>query len=404
MDYKSKLLPASFRGISFGVRDINTTLGRRTVLHEYPMRDEPYAEDLGRKAREFSINAFVMNPNDYTASKALAAALEDYSIPGTLVHPTLGAIQVVPKDCTHTYSSNEGGIEYFSVTFVETLGNNFPNISINTQSFARNTANAFLIDSASFFASKFRVSGYADFVATAAIANVRRFTTKFRGLINFGSARNGNPQQYSKLIANLNKFSANIPSLVFNPQQLADDLNQLNKDLNASFVANLKLAMLIQARLWEFGDDFGAVIGTTNLREIERINQEQIIILVKNSVIAEMVRIVSQMNFPSEDDAIETRDAVDEKGWELLEVLANSFDDTIYTSLLETLNSMIQDVKNRSANAANVRTYVTRDKLPALRLAYEYLEDASKDQEVIDRNDIVNPLFVPTNSFIKVVK
>lgn len=404
MNYKSKLLPASFRGVAFGVRDISTTMGRRTVLHEFPLRNEPYTEDLGRKAREYTINAFVMNPDDYTASAELASALEDFDTPGTLVHPTLGSIQVVPSSCTHAYSSTEGGIEYFTVVFTETLGNNLPNIGLNTQSFARNRANILLTDSANFFASNFKVAGYADFIADSAESNLLEFGQKFRGLINFGSARNGNPQQYSRLIASLNDFIADIPDLVFTPQELADRLNQLNKDLNASFIANLGLAMLIQARLWEYGINFLDILPTTNLREIEGTNQDMLVYLVRNAVIAEMVRNVSLMTFPSEEDAISVRDSVDERGWQLLEDLADNFEDDIYTSLLTTLNAMIQDVKARTAGSANIRTYRTSDRLPALVLAYDYLGDASKDQEVIDRNKIVNPLFVPRASDIKVVK
>lgn len=404
MNYKSKLLPASFRGVNFGVKDINTTMGRRTVLHEYPLRNDPYAEDLGRKAREYTINAFVMNPDDYSASQDLASALEDYDTPGTLVHPTLGAIQVVPKECTHTYSSTEGGIEYFQVIFVETSGNNLPSTTLDTQGFARSSANALLSSSAQYFASNFKVAGYADFLADAAIQNLNTFAAKFRGLINFGSARNGNPGQYSKLIASLNDFTTDIPNLVFTPQELADRLNQLNKDLNASFVANLGLAMLIQSRLWEYGDDFAVIIATTNLRLIQGNNQDLIIYLVKASVIAEMVRNVSQMIFLSEEDATSVRDSVDEKGWALLEELADNFQDDIYTSLLTTLNAMIQDVSTRTENAASVRTYLTKDKLPVLRLAYEYLDDASMDQAVIDRNQIINPLFVPNGTPIKVVQ
>ncbi len=403
MDYKNKLAQASFRGVPFGVKDIETTIGRRVQLHEYPLRDDPYCEDLGRKAREYSVNAFVMNPNDYSQSKALVAALSDYSTPGTLVHPTLGIMQVVPKECSHRYSSSDGGIEYFSVTFVETLGNNFPNVVVDTRSFARSTLTTFLSDSQTYFSSKFRVSGYADFIAQAAVENLDSFVSKFRGLINFGSARNGNPNQYSKLIYDLGKFSDNLATLVFTPEDLAEQLNELNRLLNASFSDNLGLAMLIQRRLWEFGDDFLLIIATTNLRAIQGQNQDQVISLVKNAVLAEMVRNVSLATFKSYEDAIALRDDIDERAWTQLEVLADSFDDTIYTSLLKTTNSMISDVKARAASSATTREFTIADSVPALVVAYKYLGDATKDQDIIDRNNIQNPLFIPPNSEIKVV-
>lgn len=47
MSWKNKLRPASFRGASFGVESHQTEQGRRTQVHEYPGRDDPYVEDLG---------------------------------------------------------------------------------------------------------------------------------------------------------------------------------------------------------------------------------------------------------------------------------------------------------------------------------------------------------------------
>jgi prophage DNA circulation protein len=403
LQYKNKLQEASFRGVKFGVKDVNTTIGRRTLLHEYPMRDDPYAEDLGRKAKEFQINAFVMNPNDYTQSKALESALSDYSSAGTLVHPTLGQFQVMVKECTHVTNMQEGGIEYFQVTFVETLGNNFPNISIDTQSLIRNRVNSFIDTSNAYFASNFKTAGYPDFIANSAINNLNVFTNKFRGLVNFGSARNGDPSSYSRLIAQLNSFENSIPQLISDPKTLASQINQLNSDLNASFSDNIALAMLIQGRLYEYGDDFLIIVPTTNLREIELLNQNQLIYLIKASSIAMMVKNVSLTSFASADDAISTRDSIDNRAWPLLQTLADNFADNIYNSLEDVITAMVSDIRVRSTNAATTRTYKIADSLPALVLAYEFLSDATKDSDLIARNNVINPLFVPANSDVKVV-
>lgn len=403
LEYRNKLQTASFRGVTFGVREINTTMGRRSILHEYPYRDEPYAEDLGRKAREFSINAFVMNPNDFSASRQLASVLEDYNTPGTFVHPSMGQIQVIPKECTHTFSNQEGGIEYFSVTFVETFGNNFPSVSVDTQSLIRSSVNNLLDTSNSYFADNFRTANLPDFIAQSAQDNLNAFSAKFRSIINFGSARNDNPTAYSKLIARLNDFNDAIPVLVTKPAQLAQTINQLNSDLNATFPNNLGLAMLMQARLYEYGDGFVLIVASTNLREIEKVNQDQLIYLIKASALAMMIRNVASMTFDSSDDAIATRDSIDEKASTLLLTLANNFDDEIYKALDNALSSMIQDIRIRSANLATIRSYQLADSLPSLVLAYEYLDDSTQDEELVARNKVENPLFVPANSTIKVV-
>lgn len=403
MSYRDELQPASFRGISFGVRDVDTTIGRRNVLHEYPMRDVPYSEDLGRKAREFSVNAFVMNPNDYSASRQLKAALEDYSTPGTFVHPTLGSFTVVPKQCSHRFSNQEGGIEYFNVVFVETVSNNFPQVTVDTQARARNYVQNYLTTSASYFSTNFNVSGYSDFIADSAQENLRSFVSKFRGLINFGSARTANPTRYSQLISRLNTFEDDIPTLVFSPESLSEQINELNSDLNLSFRDDLELANLIQKRLWDYGDDFVVILATTNLRAVQNLNQEQLIILVKNSVLAELIRNISYMTFKSSEDAINTRNSVDDLGQEQLLTLADNFDDDIYTSLVDALAAMIKDVGQRAAQAASTQYFTVIDSMPALCIAYEYYEDAEQDQDVIDRNNIINPCFVPPNTEVAIV-
>ena len=403
LEYKTKLQKASFRGVAFGIKDVSTSIGRRSILHEYPLRDDPYAEDLGRKGKEFTISAFVMTPNDFSASQALASALSDYNTPGTLVHPTLGQFQVQVRECTHKYSNQEGGLEYFDVTFVETLGNNFPNVTVDTQSLVRNSVVGLTGTSNAYFATNFKTTGFPDFIANAAIQNLQSFSSQFRGLIDFGSARNGNPDDYSRLIAQLNNFTAQIPTLINDPEQLAELINSLNGTLNDSFADDLALAMLIQARLYQYGIDFLIVNPTTNLRAIEENNQNQLIYLVRTSAVSMMLKNEASMTFASSNDAIATRDSIDNLAFPLLTTLGDNFADDIYTSLTDAVSAMVQDIQTRSANSAPIRTYQIADTLPALVLAYEFLGDASQDDALVQRNNVQNPLFVPANSLVQVV-
>ena len=46
-DFYANLRPASFRGVPFKVMDSDDGRGRATVIHEFPMRDQVYVEDLG---------------------------------------------------------------------------------------------------------------------------------------------------------------------------------------------------------------------------------------------------------------------------------------------------------------------------------------------------------------------
>src|SRR5215203_3377369 len=96
--WRKRLREASFRGVPFHVETQGRTSGRRTVLHEYPKRDEPYAEDMGRAARRYQITGHVIQkfhlPSgsgfasiNYDACRdALVEALERPG-PGTLLDP-----------------------------------------------------------------------------------------------------------------------------------------------------------------------------------------------------------------------------------------------------------------------------------------------------------------------------
>ena len=107
--------PASFRGVPFSVTDAEARIGRRMVLHEYPQRDDPYPEDLGRRARVFVVEAQVVGEDYLTRRDALMRAIEQDG-PGELIHPRHGVLKVVVLDHVSVKESHrEGGIARFSI-------------------------------------------------------------------------------------------------------------------------------------------------------------------------------------------------------------------------------------------------------------------------------------------------
>ncbi len=67
---------ASFRGTAFQVNDADLGAGRRMQVHEYPQRDMPWVEDLGRATREISIEGFLIGTYYIAQANRLLAALE----------------------------------------------------------------------------------------------------------------------------------------------------------------------------------------------------------------------------------------------------------------------------------------------------------------------------------------
>jgi prophage DNA circulation protein len=118
--------PASFRGVIFHVESGSRSSGRRGVIHEYPKRNDPYAEDMGRVARRFQFSGYLIyrpsNPvYEYTSQrKLLYEALEEDDV-ATLVHPVFapGGISALCERFTMTESRERGGYTQFEMQFAE---------------------------------------------------------------------------------------------------------------------------------------------------------------------------------------------------------------------------------------------------------------------------------------------
>jgi prophage DNA circulation protein len=132
LPFRDSWLPASYRGAPFFVEATSRDNGRRIVTHEFPKKDFPYSEDMGRKAKTFTLRAYcitypvtldgdngVLYNKDYRVVRdKLIQALEAYG-PGTLVLSTLPQENVVVTRYRITEEEKFGGYCTFDIEFVE---------------------------------------------------------------------------------------------------------------------------------------------------------------------------------------------------------------------------------------------------------------------------------------------
>lgn len=128
--WRDRMQTASFRDALFKVEIGARQGGRRTVVHQYPKRDLPYAEDMGRSAVRFTVQGYLIGPNYLTEKDALIAALEQDG-PGTLrmQWPYQGAdIEVMCINYTVTETRERGGMCGIDMDFVEAGKPGFNNV------------------------------------------------------------------------------------------------------------------------------------------------------------------------------------------------------------------------------------------------------------------------------------
>ena len=118
MTWLDDLRDASFRGAPFTVTSHEASGGRRLALHQYPLRDRPYPEDMGREAGRFEVVGFILGADYFPARDRLINACEEAG-PGLLVHPFLGERTVAIERYRVSETTGEGGMCRITMECVE---------------------------------------------------------------------------------------------------------------------------------------------------------------------------------------------------------------------------------------------------------------------------------------------
>jgi prophage DNA circulation protein len=118
--WRKRLRPASFARARFHVEQQSRSSGMRTVIHEYPKRNIPYAEIMGRHAIRYQVTGYCIGPNYHLEKEQLMNVLEK-SEPGELIDPYLPTrpLMCVCERFSVSESREKGGFCTFEMVFVE---------------------------------------------------------------------------------------------------------------------------------------------------------------------------------------------------------------------------------------------------------------------------------------------
>lgn len=398
MSWRDELRPGAFRGVAFLIEAADATVGRRIALHEYPLRDVPYAEDLGRRARRFSINCFVLGADYMRERDALQTAVEKPGA-GTLVHPYYGERRVVVTDCRIRESTREGGMARFSITFTEAGERRQPRATLDTRSVVDARADETLAAAQSDFSNKFSVDGRPEFVADGAQNLLDDTVSTLRGI---NAKVNEATAPVANFTASLDQFGAELSTLIRTPETLAGDVVSLVGGV-VGVASDVEAAINGLKGLFDWGADAAAVPRTTPNRQQQADNQDALIRLVQVAGIAEAVRASARLAFEdsatyaSFDEAVGLRDqfvgAIDAIT-ESTDSAGNSVPDDLYSQLIDLRAAAIQDITSRAGDLQRIVSYTPAVTLPALVIAHYLYGDARRAGEIVARNGVVHPGFV----------
>jgi prophage DNA circulation protein len=388
--WRDRLRPASWRGVPFYVDEASAQVGRRYEMHEYPQRDTPWAEDLGRSQRTWAVTGYVLGAGYMGARDRLIEACEQRGT-GKLVHPYLGELQVVCTDCRYTERDAEGGICRFQLAFAEPGTAGLPS--------ARRAAGAAVLAAASvlaeaaitaFAGTTFRVAGFQDYVAAAAIADLVQLAAILEGL-------RGPTVQLPEPLP-LEARRRILALAVLDPASVpADTIAQVVLDAVAAFANSVLPSAALD------GLDALTLVTfppppttATAGRQQQAENATCLTALVQQAAAAALPGPVSTVPLQVYEDLVAVRTRV----VDLCDRILPLATDAVFVAVDEVRTQAIEELRMRGTTLRPLRGYVTHFPRPSLTLAQRLYQDPSRDQELVARTGAVHPGFLPETGLV----
>lgn len=381
-------LVGSFRGAKFIAPASEATFGRRAEVHEYPLRDKPWVEDLGGKARRYEIEVFVDSRlGDHLAMRdALIAAIEEGG-PGTLVHPWHGTMTVsLTEPATVRESSREGGRTTFRLVFVEAGELLYPASGADTAVAVDGAADSAITASMDDFAQAYSVDGLPAWSLAAIEKDLYATLADVEALVG----------GVAGAIAAEIRRPANMAAAIIGAVQRV-----------ASMVEEPFDAIALYSRLFAAGDDSSTVPATTVGKRLAQ-NSAALHRLTRETAVVEAARSASLADFPTIEEALATAavllEALDSRMETFDPVSGAPVNDTVYQALAALRAAVAIDLRTRGARLPELSVYTPDATLPALVIAHRIHGDATRADEISGRNRISHPGFVAGGNVLEIIK
>jgi prophage DNA circulation protein len=87
----------------------------------------------------------------------------------------------------------------------------------------------------------------------------------------------------------------------------------------------------------------------------------------------------------------------------LEELILNVIDDDLYFSLYDLQTAVTRDLNERAAELPRLAELTLNNSLPALVVSHDLYGNISQEQDIVDRNNVAHPSFVPGGIPIEVL-
>jgi len=414
-DWRDSLLDASIGGAPIFVKDVKGVHGRRTTVREMPGRDTPTREDHGRAARRWSVTAFVIGP-DYMADRDAVIEVLESPGPYSFVHPWQGELSVVldenstlevhesdaeggwarlsfslaesgEPDGVRTRVSTTAALATASAAVIAAVGAELPNAKLTVGAVFSAVAAAVSKVAAAMMLAKRKVMG------ALGVADAARLTDAMQSLQTNARRLLNTPDE---LLTTVSSLTAEVFSLI--RDQDGEDLASypggervIRADAALTAAQDLGRAETMTPPPYE-----GAYVDP-DVRAGEALIGK-VLLAVGVAHAADLFGTLPLESSKTADKVLEVMGGL----FDLLLVDPTTSDD-LFLAVTDLKAALDSHLAALAASLPTVETYTPTTSLPALLVAFWLYGDPTRDLEIVGRNRVPDPNFLPGGEPLEVL-
>ena len=437
MSFFSQLQQASLGGVPFGVRAGNTRLGRRVAVHEYPFRDIPWAEDIGKATRRFTVIGFLLENDavykgaDVISQRDSMIAVAESAGPLTLVHPTLGRLSVALLDVSIEERWDDGKYFELEFQFVESGSRLYPSTGSDTGTAVGSAAAAANAAASTDFLTQIQGAiNQGRAVISMAVNTVNNYVVQAVSIVNDATALYGMVTELpgvfgrfaggalsgfmngskpyngtSPTISNLIGIGASNRAVVATTgKSFVADVTAANWSYLGADVQALTSAVLASTvdpadgvRLMAAMVNFNPNVATTSstIGQAQAQMQTAVGNLCRRAAVVTLATASSTYQPSSSNDAVAVRTLVTGLLDNEIEVAGDNGEDATFAALRALRQAVVQDLNTRGAQLPSMKTFAFGASLPASVLALRLYRNANRGTEIVSETNAPHPAFQP---------
>jgi prophage DNA circulation protein len=351
----------SFGNATFYVESYEFDTGRRVARLEFPNRDLPYTEDLGKKTHEFSLHGFVIGDDCRAKRDAVLFECERKG-PLKLIDPYLGTQLVHCISCRVSESTSELRSAHFSLIFLKAAESPAIQIRENPKESYILQTKKLSVSAMNRLSQQFSVLGESQAVINSAIKQIdsisRNISESFFPLIL---------DDPDSLINQLNSLNNSAKNLVRKPEDLGRSIINILSKLGISKDFDSELIFHKHVTLVE---SYGERVTVKTPIEVspESANSKALNLFMATVTFTSTATLALLIDFESIDQALGIRNILLERADQLLNLTP---DDESYDDILKFKAQLIKTIPSQSQHLKKLNGVTLSKDYSSLVLAYE---------------------------------